>query len=568
MAYIFNSFDNKDKQFCNIKTLEDIEILKKELNSHTLSKFLEINLNLENYSPEVLKQIELLLKSVPTSTTTSIMVQNDNSSLAVKNLENFIDFEENLKKEQKELYFKDSDQLYTLTETINAQEQIETFSEKLNSSNASPFEKYLMIYNFLTRKIFNENNKNPKASRHIIAVLNGNNIVCVGYAQIMQRLCKEANIPCYTQSSSIYDNDDNYRGGHRNNIVKLKDDKYGIDGLFYADACWDSVKQHNTHQYLYNYCLIPLSDKDKIKTDHINVEDLDLQYYFYTDQVNALENNTSLPLWQKQHGLDRTTQQEMELFESQVYNAKKRQRACKRLITTFKKYEIPENIYSYNVRYPKNANYNYILALLMEDKIDETRLHSSMCTLKQIKTEQDSYSAPSNQTKCSYMSSSAPKDIYKFIEEIAGLKTTSEQYNYTYKEGYTEDQVMTAVMNKDNKLLKEMEFNVTITQVPFMPTKWQNVVNEMRDINDGRKVEQHINNLRGQNSIISYESFKKGLYNTFILSGIDPKTAEKQTEQALTDTKKRSDKIFMKTATNCFVTERAADHQLNFDSAL
>ena len=33
---------------------------------------------------------------------------------------------------------------------------------------------------------------------------------------------------------------------HQTNVVYIKDEKYGIDGYYYADSCWDSIKKNKS----------------------------------------------------------------------------------------------------------------------------------------------------------------------------------------------------------------------------------------------------------------------------------------------------------------------------------
>ena len=184
--------------------------------------------------------------------------------------------------------------------------------------------------------------------------------------------------------------------------------------------------------------------------------------------MNFLENNTNLSVWQNRYNIPSTSQEEQNEFESMIYDNKKRERACKRFINILNKYNIPEDLYTYGIKYPNNASYDYILALLMEDKIDEKRLHSSLCTLKQIKEEQESYLPKSRQAIANYMGKSAPTNINDYIKELQSTKTIAEEHSYNYKEGYTESQVMKAVLSGDKELLKEMEFSISTKEVPYI----------------------------------------------------------------------------------------------------
>ena len=189
---------------CTLKSRNDFDKLLTELSERKIDdkKDLKIEFDLDKYDGEVIKEMVDLSKKLPKQFSTFFVIQNKGSKIRCSDLLNFVNLEDSLNKEDIGLYFNGGLDLYNLNEVITAQEQIEDFTDKLKDLDASPLEKYLIIYNFLISKVYKENELNSAKSRDVIAVLNGDNIVCVGYAVMLERLCNEVGIDCYEQSCS------------------------------------------------------------------------------------------------------------------------------------------------------------------------------------------------------------------------------------------------------------------------------------------------------------------------------------------------------------------------------
>ena len=78
------------------------------------------------------------------------------------------------------------------------------FVDYIKSLDASPFEKYLIIYRYVTSFVYKENKEHPPLARKLISVMSGNDIVCVGYSKLLEYLCKEVGIGCETQRLDTY----------------------------------------------------------------------------------------------------------------------------------------------------------------------------------------------------------------------------------------------------------------------------------------------------------------------------------------------------------------------------
>ncbi len=173
------------------------------------------------------------------------------------------------------------------TRALEASSKINAWVEEILNAKGtdgnplSSFEKYLYAYMIVSEFKYNES-EDLNESRDLSRILTGNNIVCVGYAQLLSELCNRIGIPCKPQSL-FKGNEKDYKYGesnHQNCMVYLNDPKYNIDGFFMADACWDSFKSFEQPKTLCHSAL-PYIDLKEIfvKNKKLNfVEDKDEKY--------------------------------------------------------------------------------------------------------------------------------------------------------------------------------------------------------------------------------------------------------------------------------------------------
>jgi len=154
---------------------------------------------------------------------------------------------------------------------LMARNQIEELKQKINSFtyeengkqvNLSPYEKFLIIYKFVANRVYNQSeNCNDNRMRNWIGVLTSDKVICSGFASLLKCVCDQVftaeELKCYKQGSSVYDEKAELLGGHANNLVIINDPKYNLNGLYYADACWDCKDEIN-NKTTFNYCLIPI----------------------------------------------------------------------------------------------------------------------------------------------------------------------------------------------------------------------------------------------------------------------------------------------------------------------
>lgn len=189
------------------------------------------------------------------------------NSFSTEDFDKIVEVYDKLTDGNNELYFYEGATVYSVGEVFLANSKInlwvdEINSKKINGKPLSPLEKFYLAYDIVTDFEFNESESIFDA-RNLISVLQGNKIVCVGFAKLLSELCKRVGIECEVQLVAHKSDKPN----HMNCIVRLKDDKYGVDGVFYSDPCWDSAKKgrKSFEHFLLTYKELPFLFGNKLK---------------------------------------------------------------------------------------------------------------------------------------------------------------------------------------------------------------------------------------------------------------------------------------------------------------
>jgi hypothetical protein len=143
-----------------------------------------------------------------------------------------------LKKYGKELTF---DEDFSVKQAITASRKINNIVKSINETNIngeplSPFEKFILAYRYVTDRIYKEvdDGEDLSKSRSLISVLNGDKIVCAGYANLLATILDRLGIPCTTQCMIIFDENLKAYGNHATCLVRMVDPKYNIDGIYHC----------------------------------------------------------------------------------------------------------------------------------------------------------------------------------------------------------------------------------------------------------------------------------------------------------------------------------------------
>lgn len=165
---------------------------------------------------------------------------------------------------------------------------IDNISSRINSLNLSPMEKAMYAYDIVRdRKYKFENKKdNARTSRDLSQVLAGDKIVCVGYAEIYDKILKKLGIVSKIQYLRPVSN---IGPGHQRNIAYIKDDKYDIDGVYFFDTTWDS-KTNKTDNHFNSYRFFARTMKTMNKLDLGSKNRVASKEYYLYGIKNKLNN--------------------------------------------------------------------------------------------------------------------------------------------------------------------------------------------------------------------------------------------------------------------------------------
>lgn len=153
-----------------------------------------------------------------------------------------------------------------LSEYRKTTEIIDEIVNRIKAYNLSPLEQAIYAYDYARDRIYQKEEwgEPHTASRDLTRVLLGDEIVCVGYARIFIAILKKLGINAaeYTVKGSEY---------HSIAIAHIKDEKYGIDSIYYFDPTADR-KRDETDDHFDKYFSFAKSRKEML--NEFGYEDL------------------------------------------------------------------------------------------------------------------------------------------------------------------------------------------------------------------------------------------------------------------------------------------------------
>ena len=128
---------------------------------------------------------------------------------------------------------------YTLDEVLSANRQIDEVVNHISSAKnkdgepLSPLEKFVCAYHYVSKrfKYKQEQKGDRRESRDLISILNGDRVVCVGYATTLIELCKRLGLDCKYVGACVVGK----YITHAMCMVRIDDDKYEKHGAYYSD---------------------------------------------------------------------------------------------------------------------------------------------------------------------------------------------------------------------------------------------------------------------------------------------------------------------------------------------
>ena len=137
----------------------------------------------------------------------------------------------------------------------------------------SDLEKVMLVYDIVKANVYHkeDSNESSSKSRDLNEIVNGDKIVCVGYANLINYLLTNLDI----KNKCIITKNTETNIGHQRNYLYLDDKKYNIKGAFFLDVTADS-KKSNDYIDNYRYFLKPYNFFNNKKDIIINPQELSL----------------------------------------------------------------------------------------------------------------------------------------------------------------------------------------------------------------------------------------------------------------------------------------------------
>lgn len=219
-----------------------------------------------------------------------------------------LDFLNNIKEK-----FQDTSNIYFLVnntreyvsfdDCLKTYSILENFAEKVNKFNFSPLEKIMYVYDFVRDKVYNEESKDEETtvSRDFVSALLGDKIVCAGFAAIFIEFLEKLDIKA---DDYLLVRDKNI--GHKRVIMYIKDEKYGVDGIYLFDPTFDCKRKNDNNKFLlmYNHFGKTFNEMDEMDKKHgfeyrhlslpVGINDLEEKLEKAIEERKKYENETQM----------------------------------------------------------------------------------------------------------------------------------------------------------------------------------------------------------------------------------------------------------------------------------
>ncbi len=171
-------------------------------------------------------------------------------------------------KYNRELTFDDG---YTLEQAIIASRKLNYNANyinnfKIRNTPLSPLEKLAVAYKIVSNKVYIDDPDSQTTQRNIISTLSGDKIVCAGFASELNALCKRIGIPCTYRITTFGEKGD--MGNHAVCTINIKDEKYGVDGIYILDPTGDCNPHKDYSNLDFNYFLLTENEYNLMKPNN------------------------------------------------------------------------------------------------------------------------------------------------------------------------------------------------------------------------------------------------------------------------------------------------------------
>ena len=473
-----------------------------------------------------------------------LIIQAEQRNFTSQEIMVFLSLEKQLKDVGISLYFdggyKDT---YTLEEIIKADNILDEFINKLKSSGLSPFEKYLAIYRYLSKKHYKAEEEikgeelylqNLHLSRDVVSVVNTDYIVCAGYAELMRYFCINVGIECFSQQLAVY-------GGehplHENNLVYLVDEKYGVKGLYYSDACWDSASDFADATL--SFCLVPI-DKVKEINSFISIFDAFLPFYdVYNIKMLSSEETLNFQIediYEGSYIVNRFNLAEEidELFNKSInLFLNHKNEALDLLLSLFKKNHIQEDIYEIGFGIPFGTKPSFLMSLLILSKNNRSLVEELIKELKYCKELE--LDLLEDKERPYYCNESIFLNHFFYIGGFYEFIKDAKTFDFS-KFDLSKDGIMKYLRDEKN-----IDGTNTFSFISFA----QDSINDLRRLIILKKIRKLVNKTYPHGKQITDEAFLNALTNALIFEGLDIDTAKNEAEEIMDKTIKFRNKAFI-----------------------
>ncbi len=185
---------------------------------------------------------------------------------------------------------------FSLADAIQVNNLINAETEYIKSLKLSPFEQYLMAYDFMSNFCYNEDENDTEngteyVSRLLISALTNEYFVCSAYAKVFCGVLKNLGIDCAPEYLYVNAGSETFRQDelHVNVLVHLKDEKYGIAGIVFTDACNDARKAEYIETKSGSMLNVSMGEIGYLLSA-VNIEDVKKMHSVFTvDEFSSLQ---------------------------------------------------------------------------------------------------------------------------------------------------------------------------------------------------------------------------------------------------------------------------------------
>ena len=181
---------------------------------------------------------------------------------------------------------------WDLKTIIKANLEIDDVCKFIKSNRLSPFEALAYVHNYVSTVANYNPSNNLKSSDWYAkdqyfagAYIDLPEVICAGYSSLMKEIIDTLDMPelkCDIIGVELTDKKSNYHAKHARCLIKVKDDKYGLNQTVFDDPTWDNNKDAECSQYA-NFAM----------KNNCHEPEISKSYNYYIPYIYQFINNKS-----------------------------------------------------------------------------------------------------------------------------------------------------------------------------------------------------------------------------------------------------------------------------------